>query len=68
MKKYYDYDEIEYKGIRDVTNLFSLSIDKDYYKPTRTKSASNVYIEYESNRDKDKFYHLKNIFVWLDHI
>ena len=25
-KKYYDYDDIEYRGIRDVKNLFDLSI------------------------------------------
>ena len=30
MKKYYDYDGTEYKGIRDVKNLFDLSIDEDY--------------------------------------
>ena len=29
-KKYYDYDDIKYKGIRDVKNVFDLSIDKDY--------------------------------------
>ena len=33
-KKYYDYDDVEYKGIRDVKDLFDLSIDEDYYKPT----------------------------------
>ena len=27
LKKYYDYGQIEYKGIRDVRNLFNLSID-----------------------------------------
>ena len=32
-KKYYDYDDTEYKGIRDVKNLIDLSIDEDYYKP-----------------------------------
>ena len=28
-KKYYDYDHTEYKGIRDVRNLFYLSINED---------------------------------------
>ena len=27
LKKYYDYGQIEYEGIRDVRNLFNLSID-----------------------------------------
>ena len=63
-KKYYDYDDIEYKGIRDVGNLlngvaingiaFSQSTDKDYYKPIKTNSAFNGnYIEYQSEGDKD---------------
>ena len=29
-KKYYGYDDIKYKRIRDVRNLFDLSIDEDY--------------------------------------
>ena len=48
MKKCYDYDDSEYKGIRDVGNLFDLSVDEDYYKPIRTNSDFNGYIEYES--------------------
>ena len=53
--KYYDYDDIEYKGIRDVENLFNQSTDEDYYKPIKTKSAFNGnYIEYQSKGDKDK--------------
>ena len=47
LNKYYDYDDIEYKGIRDVENLFNQSTDEDYYKPIKTKSAFNGnYIEY----------------------
>ena len=54
-KKYYDYDDIEYNGIRDVKDLFDLSIDEDYYKPIITKSAfDNNYIQYESRGDKAK--------------
>ena len=54
-KKYYDYDDIKYKGTRDVRNLFNLSIDEDYYKPIKTNEAFNSnYIEYESKGDKDK--------------
>ena len=54
LKNYYDYDDIEYKGIRDIRNLFG-EVDEDYYKPIKTKSAFNGnYIEYESKGDKDK--------------
>ena len=55
LKKYYNYDDIKYKGIRDVRNLFDLSIDENYYKSIRTNSAFNGnYIEYESIGDKDE--------------
>ena len=55
LKKYYDYDDSEYIGIRVVRNLFNQSSDEDYYKPIKTKSDFNGnYIEYESNGDKDK--------------
>ena len=36
LKKYYDYDDIECRAIRDVKKLFDLSIDEDYYKLVRT--------------------------------
>ena len=36
LNKYYRYDNIEYKGITDVENLFNQSTDKDYYKPIKT--------------------------------
>ena len=53
-KKYYDYDDIEYQGIKDIGNLFD-EINEDYYKPTKTKSTFNgKYIEYESKRNKVK--------------
>ena len=45
LKKYYEYDDTEYRGIRDMGNLFNGNlfeeIDEDYYKPTKTKSAFN---------------------------
>ena len=31
-----DHDHIEYRGIRNVVNLFNQSIYKDYYKPIKT--------------------------------
>ena len=42
-KKYYDY-VIEYKGIRDVKDLFDLLTDEDYYKPIITNSALKIAI------------------------
>ena len=43
LKKYYDYNDTKYKGIRDLGNLFNevalSKIDKDYYKPIKTKSV-----------------------------
>ena len=56
-KKYYNYGDIEYKGIKDVGNLFNQSTDEDYYKPIKTTNVfdnENNYIEYESTEDKNK--------------
>ena len=53
LDKYHDYDDFEYKGIKDIENLFKISIDKDYYKPKLNKSGYNKnYAQYESNEDK----------------
>ena len=63
-KKYYDYDDIEYKGIRKIKDLFDLSNDEDYYKPIITKAAfNNKYIQYESKGDKGKNLSIKNILI-----
>ena len=52
-KKYYDYDDTEYRGIRNVRDLFDLSIDEDYYKPIIARGAFNSsYIQYKSKADK----------------
>ena len=60
LNKYYDYDDAEYKGIRDIENLFGEFNDEDHYKPIKTKDAfNNNYIEYESRRDKNKNLSLK---------
>ena len=51
---YRDNDDPDYKGIRQIENLFD-EINEDYYKPIKTKGAfNNNYIEYESRGDKDK--------------
>ena len=53
LDKYHDYDDFEYKGIKDVEKLFKISIDKDYYKPKLNKSGYNKnYAQYESKGDK----------------
>ena len=53
LDKYHDYDDFEYKGIKDIENLFKISIDKDYYKPKLNKSGYNKnYAHYESKGDK----------------
>ena len=51
LEKYHDYDDFEYKGIKDIKDLFKLSIDKDHYKPVLVKSGHN-YVQYESKGDK----------------
>ena len=54
-KKYFDYDDIGYRGTRIVRDLFDLSMDEDYYKPIVAKSAfDGSYIQYESRDDKGK--------------
>ena len=53
LDKYHDYDDFEYKGIKDIENLFKISIHKDYYKPKLNKSVYNKnYAQYESKGDK----------------
>ena len=40
-------------NIKDIEELFKISIDKDYYKPKLTKSGYNKnYVQYESKGDK----------------
>ena len=53
LDKYHDYEDYEYEGIKDIEELFKISIDKDYYKPKLNKSAYNKnYAQYESKGDK----------------
>ena len=59
-KKYYKYDDSENRGIRNVRDLFDLSIDEDYYEPILVKSAfDGNYIQYESRGDKGKTLSIK---------
>ena len=53
LDKYYHHDDFEFRGIRNIQDLFKSSIDEDYYKPTLVKSGYNSnYIQYESKGDK----------------
>ena len=62
LDKHQDNNDFEYRGIKNVHNLFKLSIGKDYYKPILVKSGyNNNYIQYESKGDK--ILTLKNILL-----
>ena len=54
--QYYDHDDLDYYGIKDIENLFDNDDnDDDYYKPILIKSSfKNNYKYYESGGDKDK--------------
>ena len=53
-KKYYDYDDPNYKGIRSIENVFG-EINEDYYKPININGAFNGnYTEFQSRVDKNK--------------
>ena len=53
LDKYHDDDDYEYEGIKDIEELFKISIDKDYYKPKLSKSGYNKnYVQYENRGDK----------------
>ena len=60
VNKYYDYDDIEYKGIRD----------EDYYKPIKTDSTfKGNYIEYQNKGDKDKNLSIKEyLYMIITHL
>ena len=53
LDKYHDCDDYEYKRIKDIKDLFKLSIEKYHYKPTLVKSGYNGnYVQYESKGGK----------------
>ena len=68
LKKYYDYDDIEYKEIRDVKNVFDLSIDEDYYKPLKTLLLITIILNMKVKEIRTKLFQLKNILIWSDYI
>ena len=53
LDEYRDYDDYEYKGIKNIKDLFKTSISKDHYKPKLVNSGyNNNYVEYESRGDR----------------
>ena len=47
LNKYYDCDDFKYRGIKDIKDLFDLSISEDYYKPIIVNiTSNNNYIQY----------------------
>ena len=53
LEKYRDHDDNEYKGIKNIKDLFKLSIDEDYYKPILVKRGYNKNnAQYESKGDR----------------
>ena len=53
LDKYHYYNDYECRGIKNIQNLFKLSIYKDHYQPILVKSGyNNNYIQYESKGDK----------------
>ena len=44
---------IDYKGIKNIKDLFKTSISNDHYKPKLVNSGyNNNYVEYESRGDR----------------
>ena len=47
-------EDIDYKGIKEIENLFNKINEEDYCEPIKTKHAfDDNYIVYESRGDKD---------------
>ena len=42
-KRYYDYDDVEYRRIKDIRDFFDLSTDRDYYKPVIINGAFGAF-------------------------
>ena len=52
--QYTNNEDLKYKGIKEIKNIFNKINEEDYYEPIKTKSAFNDdYMEYESIGHKD---------------
>ena len=67
MDKYYHDDNFEFRGIRNIQDLFKSSIGEDYYKPTLVKSGYNsnyihntrkVHLAYKSKHNLTREKHV----------
>ena len=63
-KKYrYNTEDIDYKEIKEIENLFNKISEEDYYGPIKIRdSFDDDYIEYESRGDKDNNLSLEEYF------
>ena len=61
-KKYRGNDDIEYRRIRDIGNLFNQSTDEDYKAISTTSAFNNSCIEYESEGDENQNLSIKKYF------
>ena len=63
-KRYYDHGDSEYRGIRNVRDLFDLSIDEDYYEPiifNASMLSMAIIFNMKVRETKEKIYQSKNI-------
>ena len=65
LKKYFDYDDIEYREITDVKNLFDLSIEEDHYKPIKTNDAFKSEGESNKTLSIKEYLHLIRTYLTL---
>ena len=66
--QYRDNDDLNYKGIRQIENLFD-EINEDYYKPIKTRGVfNNITKNMKAEGIKIKDYLLRNIYIRLCHI
>ena len=64
-------EQLKIQYLEKIRNLFENEEEENYYKPVRvSKFSSKIleYIEYEINRDREKHYQLKNIFMKLEYV
>ena len=58
LDEYRDYDDYEYKGIKNIKDLFKTSINKDHYKPNKTKI---IIITLNMKVEEIEYYQFENI-------
>ena len=64
-------EQLKIQYLEKIRNLFENEEEENYYKPVRvSKFWGKIleYIEYEINRDREKHYQFKNIFMKLEYV